>query len=251
MTKPLALTAAAAAALTLTAFAAACPASAQGREALIQAAVAAPDRPQGDTDRDHRRRPAITLEISPVQPGDDVLDLSAGGGYMTRLYSSLVGPDGHATAQNPPSMMDRAPQIADALAAMADERGNVSSMVADAGDLDAPDGAYDVVAITLSYHDRVNAGDTEAMDREVFRVLKPGGAYFIVDHNAEAGSGTRDTSTLHRIDKEYVRAQVEAAGFTLDRESHAMENPDDPLTGRNRMEEGSSQFAYVFVKPAS
>ena len=74
------------------------------------------------------------------------------------------------------------------------------------------------------------------------------GRYFIVDHNAEAGSGNRDTQTLHRIDKAYVQAEVEAAGFVLESESHAMENPNDTLGGE-RDNAGSSQFALTFVKP--
>jgi predicted methyltransferase len=244
----LALTAAGAAALTLAALGSQ-EARAQDRAALIEAALAAPDRPDSDKERDARRRPAISLEISPVQPGDRVLDLSSGGGYMTRLYSSLVGPEGHVTAQNAPGMLERAPQLASVFEEMSAARGNVDLMVAPADALTAEDGSYNVVAITLSYHDRVNAGDAAGMNAEAFRVLEPGGRYFIVDHNAEAGSGMRDTQTLHRIDKEHVRAEVEAAGFSLESESHAMENPDDPLTGSNRDDAGSSQFAYTFVKP--
>jgi predicted methyltransferase len=34
----------------------------------------------------------------------------------------------------------------------------------------------------------------------VYKALKPGGVFLIVDHVAEAGSGMRDTDTLHRID---------------------------------------------------
>jgi predicted methyltransferase len=244
----LALSAVCAASLTLAAVASP-GALAQDRAALIEAALAAPDRPDTDKERDARRRPAISLEISPVQPGDRVLDLSSGPGYMARLYSSLVGPEGHVTAQNPPGILERAPQIAGVFEEMAASRGNVDLMLAPADALSAEDGAYDVVAITLSYHDRVNAGDSAAMTAQAFRVLKPGGHYFIVDHNAEAGSGTRDTQSLHRIDKEYVRAEVEAAGFRLESESNAMENPNDPLTGSNRDDAGSSQFAYTFVKP--
>jgi predicted methyltransferase len=248
MNKSLAVAAAAAAVFTAAALGSA--ALAQDRAALIEAALAAPDRTDAERERDQRRRPAISLDTSPVQPGDRVLDLSSGPGYMARLYASLVGPEGHVTAQNPPAMLERAPQIATVFEEMAAARGNVDLMLAPAGALTAEDASYDVVAITLSYHDRVNGGDSAAMNAEAFRVLKPGGRYFIVDHNAEAGSGARDTQTMHRIDKAYVQVEVEAAGFTLESESHAMENPNDTLTGGNRDDAGSSQFALTFVKPA-
>jgi predicted methyltransferase len=242
------LAAAAAAAFSLAALAPA-QARAEDRAAVIQAALAAPDRTDGEKARDQRRRPAISLQISPVKPGDRVLDLASGGGYMTRLYATLVGPKGHVTAQNAPAMMERAPQMADGFKAMIAAHPNVDLMLAPTDALTAPDASYDVVAITLNYHDMVNANASAAMNKEAFRVLKHGGHYFIVDHNAQAGSGKRDTSTLHRIDKEYVRAEVEASGFKLESESHAMENPSDPLTGGNRDDAGSSQFAYTFVKP--
>jgi predicted methyltransferase len=238
---------------TATAFALASlavPAAAQDRAALATAAVAAPDRPDSDKERDQRRRPAASLEASPVEPGDRVLDLSSGPGYMARLYSSLVGPEGHVTAQNPPGMLERAPQIAGVFEEMAAARGNIDHMVAPANALTAEDASYDVVAITLSYHDRVNAGDVEAMNAEAYRVLKPGGSYFIVDHMAPEGSGASATSEFHRIEGAFVRAQVESAGFEFVSESDALKNPADPLTGGNRDDAGSSQFAYTFVKPA-
>ncbi len=218
----------------------------EDRAALAEAAVAAPDRPQGDLDRDVRRRPAASLTASPVEPGDRVLDLSSGGGYMARLYSSLVGPEGHVTAQNPAAFAERAGPAIDQLIA---DHGNVDHMLAPAGELTAEDASYDVVAITLSYHDRVNAGDVEAMNAEAFRVLKPGGSYFIVDHMAPEGSGATMTSESHRIESAFVRTQVEAAGFVFESESDALHNAADPLTGGNRDEAGSSQFALTFVKP--
>ncbi len=244
------LVVAAAAALSLTAFASSVVVAQDAdRAAKIAEALAASDRTQGELDRDARRRPAASLEASPVQTGDRVLDLTSGPGYMARLYAVLVGPEGHVTAQNPPAMMERAPQIADVFTEMAASRGNVDHMLAPASALTAEDGSYDVVSITLSYHDRVNAGDAEAMNAEAFRVLKPGGQYFIVDHMAGEGTGSSTTAEAHRIEKAFVIQQVEAAGFTFEGESDLLLNPDDPLTGE-RDEAGSSQFAITFVKPS-
>src|SRR5438045_7290225 len=66
----------------------------------IQAAVADPNRPKADTDRDAARRPAQMLMASGVKQGDKVVELSPGGGYMTRLFSKLAGPSGHIYAAN-------------------------------------------------------------------------------------------------------------------------------------------------------
>ena len=71
----------------------------------------------------------------------------------------------------------------------------------------------------------------------VFRDLKPGGVYLVVDHVAQTGSGVRDTDTLHRIDPAVVKREVEAAGFRLEAES-------DLLSRRH-----TDQFVFKFRKP--
>jgi predicted methyltransferase len=49
----------------------------------------------------------------------------------------------------------------------------------------------------------------------------------VIDHAAEAGSGLRDTKTLHRIDPAAIKAEVTAAGFTYAGESRILANPGD------------------------
>ena len=79
----------------------------------------------------------------------------------------------------------------------------------------------------------------------------------IVDHAAPAGSGftdtkSDDTKSLHRIDPEIVKAQVEAAGFKFVAESRVLENLSDDHAKsavdpsiRNRTE----RFVFKFQKP--
>lgn len=45
----------------------------------------------------------------------------------------------------------------------------------------------------LYYHDLSHI-DADVLNRKILDALRPGGAYFIIDHNAEPGSGMRDTS---------------------------------------------------------
>jgi predicted methyltransferase len=86
----------------------------------------------------------------------------------------------------------------------------------------------------------------------VFDALKPGGIYFVLDHAAEAGSGTRDTNTLHRIDEEAVKSEVKAAGFELVGESKILRNKDDPHTAKvfePPIQGHTDQFILKFRKP--
>jgi predicted methyltransferase len=73
-----------------------------------------------------------------------------------------------------------------------------------------------------------------------------------VDHVAEAGSGLRDTDTLHRIDPAIVRKQVTAAGFVFEGESRVLRNPADThrTTVFDKSIQGhTDQFVYRFRKP--
>jgi predicted methyltransferase len=86
----------------------------------------------------------------------------------------------------------------------------------------------------------------------VFDALKPGGIYLIIDHAAAAGSGMRDTDTLHRIDPAIVKKQVTAAGFVFDGESKLLANAGDdhskPVFDQS-IRRHTDQFIYKFRKP--
>jgi predicted methyltransferase len=94
--------------------------------------------------------------------------------------------------------------------------------------------------------------DIAAFNRAVFRALKPGGVFLVIDHVAAAGSWLRDTDTLHRIDPEAIRTEVTAAGFVLEAQSDLLRNPEDahalPVFDpaiRHR----TDQIVYKFRKP--
>jgi predicted methyltransferase len=173
------------------------------------------------------------MAFAGLRPGLKVADFMSGGGYYTRLFSDVVGPKGHVyavlsagMARNcKPSEFEGTHQV---------ERDasyrNVTVMTEPVMQFAAPE-ALDVVFTNQNYHDlhdAMNEGaDVVAVDRAVFRALKPGGRFVIIDHVAEAGSGIRDTETLHRIDPAAIRREVEAAGFVLEAEGDGLRNPAD------------------------
>jgi predicted methyltransferase len=115
----------------------------------------------------------------------------------------------------------------------------------------------DVVWTTLNYHDFKNSkvGESDAAtltNAAAFKALKPGGYYFIVDHQAAKGAGSSVTSTLHRIEDAAVISEVKAAGFVLDRESPILRHPADDHTLKVQ-ESGirgkTDQFVLRFRKP--
>ena len=215
--------------------------------AAIAAAVADSLRPAADTARDGERKPAEIVAFAGVKPGSVVAEIAPGGGYYTRVLAKSVGPNGKVYALMPAFFANR-PGGLDAINALAAQYGNIEVVVIDyaATKLAQP---VDLVWTTENYHDLAN-GDIGAVNKWAFDALKPGGIYFVEDHDAP-GAGTTVTSTLHRIDAAAVKEQVGAAGFALEAESDLLDNPNDPHTANPReVEPTSDKFALRFRKPA-
>jgi predicted methyltransferase len=213
----------------------------------IAAAVANPARPDADRARDEDRKPAEIVAFAGVEPGMTIAEIAPGGGYYTRVLARSVGPQGKVYALMPAFFANR-PGGLDGINALAAELGNVEVVVVDYAttELAAP---ADLVWTTENYHDMAN-GDIAAVNSWAFKVLKPGGIYFVEDHSAP-GTGLSATSTLHRIDPAAVEEQVTAAGFALEAESDLLVNPADPLDVNPRaVTEGvSTKFAHRYRKP--
>ena len=60
----------------------------------LAAALADPDR-AAEAGADARRKPGEILAFAGLAPGDKVVDLIPGGGYFTKIFSKVVGPEGH------------------------------------------------------------------------------------------------------------------------------------------------------------
>ncbi len=225
----------------------------------IGTAVDAPSRPAQDRALDAGRRPDQMLAFFGIQPGMKVGEIFAGGGYTTQLLSAAVGPDGTVYAQNPVFPPERK-QIGDAFQARLKnpQLKNVAAISKsyDADDLlGAPDGSLDAVVTNMNYHDLVLfKADREKINGAVFKALKPGGEYCIVDHSAKAGSGANDVK-LHRIDEAFVISEVEKSGFKLAAASSALRHPEDDRTwvtnpkGAGARRGTSDRFMLKFVKP--
>jgi predicted methyltransferase len=197
----------------------------------IAAAVADTSRPQTDRGTDAYRKPAETLAFSGIKPDDKVGELFPGGGYYTRMLSDVVGPEGKVYALETTRWADSFE--ADKKMASEKGRGNVHLTATAFGTFDIPE-KIDLFWITQNYHDlhiaKYGAVDMAVFNKHVFDALKPGGTYFIVDHQANAGTTEAQIADLHRIEKAQIIREVEAAGFKFAGENAAIANPADDHT---------------------
>ena len=203
---------------------AACSTVAAPPTADLTTVLSDPLRPAADVARDADRKPIELMQFAGVRPGMKIAELAPGGGYFTRLLTGAVGPGGRVYAISS--------RVSPALQELAAQRPNLAVTVAQPGTIPVTE-PVDIVWTTLNYHDFKNnktpsGGDlAQALNAEAFRALKPGGIYLIVDHQAAAGAGASQTSTLHRIEDAVVRSEVEAAGFKLDASSDLLQHPAD------------------------
>lgn len=222
------------------------------------AAVAATDRAEADRALDAGRHPAAMLAFFEIAEGQRVAELGAGGGYTSELLARVVGPTGVVFGQNSRFILDRfaqqpwsarleKPVMKHVVRA---DREFDDPLPPEAHDLDA-------VIVVLFYHDTVWQGtDRARMNAAVFRALRPGGIYGIVDHSGRAGTGTTETQTLHRIEERVVRDEITAAGFRFVAAADFLRNPADTRDWNDSPREAgarrgtSDRFVLKFVKPA-
>lgn len=223
----------------------------------IRAVVDAPDREAEDRALDAGRRPAELLAFAGIQPGMKVAELAAGGGYTTELLARAVGPSGVVYGHNTAWILEK---IADKrwTARLAKPTNkNVVKITRDFDDPLPPEAKeLDAVVINLFYHDTFwLKADRAKMNAAVFRALKPGGVYVVVDHSGRPGTGSSEVQSLHRVEEPVVRAEVTRAGFELAADADFLRNADDKRdwsTAPNAAADKrgtSDRFVLKFVKP--
>ncbi len=231
----------------------------QFSQAALDSALADPGRKDHGAADDARRKPGPLIALAGVKPGDKVVDLIPGSGYWTRIFSKVVGPTGKVYAIWPEAYAKEAAGDVTKMQELAagSYYGNIVVQVQPGAALTTPE-PVDVVWTSQNYHDYpdkfMGGNNPSVLNRAVFKILKPGGTYFIIDHMAKPGRGLSDTDTLHRIDPEAVKQEVEAAGFKFAGQSDVLLNPKDPLDTPvfdKSIRGHTSQFALKFVKPAS
>lgn len=250
--------------------------------AYVSAAVADPSRPDQDRQRDADRKPAEVIAFAGIKPGDKLADFIPGRGYYTRIFCKLVGDGGHVYAISVPFKRSGPPPADKPAEAVGGEpcsnitTSSLKPRMVPAPELwsssDDPGGVYeywatspaaenftaaeplDLIWTSENYHDLHNAAfgspNLLTVGKALLNALKPGGILIVEDHAAEAGSGARDSETLHRIDPAEVRREVIAAGFAFVAASPLLHHADDPHAVKaHAMHDRTDRFLLKFRKP--
>ena len=217
---------------------------------IIAQAVADPSRPAAQRATDADRKPAETLAFAGVKPGMVVGEFYPGTGYFSRMLARVVGPSGHVYGLENERWMK--PEDAAKLSGLP----GITIDRAPFGTVRFPR-PLDIAWVTQNYHDlkiaEYGSVDTAVFDRAVYAALKPGGTFFVLDHEAPAGTDLAAIARLHRIERTQVIREVTAAGFRLVAEGNFLRRPADDHSLSifdKRIQGHTDQYALKFLKPA-
>jgi predicted methyltransferase len=196
-------------------------------QGAIAAALAGPQRSETNRARDAYRHPAQTLAFFGLTPSAHVIELWPGGGWYSEVLApvlrdagslSAVVPSGQG-ATNYRAFLATQPSVFD--------RVQVVEVQPPATLTLGPDASADMVLTFRNFHNWVSGGFAGELTAAVFRVLKPGGVYGVVEHRAKPGTTLEESKQSGYVSEEIIIDLATKAGFVLDARSEVNANPKD------------------------
>lgn len=218
----------------------------------IRSALTDKSRPMEARLRDDGRMVELILKEAAAKPGDRVLDIASGSGYLALLFSALVGEKGHVDIHNTPGWIAQFPSMDPDGQKARIKQPNIGWITLPWNEIDAPDNSYDLIVLGQVYHDIIlESGDFEMLNKRFFNMLKPGGHIVIEDHDAIPEMYLGQQANLHRISHGDVTGQLLRAGFR-ETDMILMESPYDDRrfnVFRPGVRGRTDRFIAVFEKP--
>ncbi len=165
--------------------------------------------------REVRDRQAEILAELKIVDGSTVADVGAGTGLYTLPFADAVGAKGHVFA------VDVQPYFLDHIRARAAKAGHehVTPIKATASSAGLPAAGVDLIFMCDAYH---HVEQPQAYLASLKAAVAPGGRLVIVDYR-RGPEGTWRHGHIRATPAEF-RAEIEAAGFVLDREVELLED---------------------------
>ncbi|GGE87444.1 class I SAM-dependent methyltransferase [Massilia psychrophila] len=206
--------------------------AAQADDAL-KAAMSASHRSTANVARDVARHPYETLTFFGIAPTMTVVELSPGAGWYTEILAPYLRDKGLLIAagatikpENRSATMFMQKLNANAAAF---DKVRIGVFEPPLTYAIAPANSADMVLTFRYVHNWVGMGDDklQALLKNVYTVLKPGGVFGVVDHRLPASMKQDAKASSGYVHEAYVIKMVESAGFKLAAKSEINANPKD------------------------
>ena len=168
--------------------------------------------------RQEKRAPLVGpwIDALGLKPGDRVLDVGAGPGFVSMMLADRVGHTGIVYA------VDRSADALAYLERLRKERDvpQIRCIVADGAALDAPNLSIDAALVTMMLH---HAEDPIGILHRLAQLLPPGGSAVLAEFLPE-GSPEQGPPKDHRISPEKLQSWCKEAGLAVLDTHHQSEN---------------------------
>ena len=227
----------------------------EATEEKIRAAMKADIRTEAEVERDRNRKPVQTLQFFGLQDDMKVLELLPGGGWYSKILAPTLADKGDyhvAIGTN---------RVKERLTGKAGMKFNVLETETN---IRRPEGSrfyvmdpftiseknFDIVFTFRNYHNFAEQG-RRAMNEAVFKALKPGGVYAVVDHTTRHME-PQNSENRRRVDPVLAIKEIQEAGFVFVDYSDLHYRADDELryeVGRRSVSGNTDRWTFKFVKP--
>lgn len=225
-------------------------------ETKVAAALAAESRPAADRERDPNRLPLETLKFFGLKDDMHVLELAPGGGWYTRVLAPVLAENGKLY------LAIGANRVAQKV--LVEPGFERVEPLETSDNLNRPDGSrfylvddfdfgvtgLDMVLTFRNLHN-FDTDSRAIINSAVFKSLKHGGLYGVVDHTRRHME-MPDDENRRRIDPVLVIREMLAHGYEFVDYSDLHFRADDELeyeVGRRSVSGNTDRFTLLFRKP--
>ena len=225
-------------------------------DAKVEAALAAEARPQTDRDRDRNRRPLETLNFFGLKDNMRVLELLPGGGWYTRVLAPILAENGKlyvaigAGRVSERLLSQPGFEQVERLETTSNLHRPEGSRFYTVDDFDFGVTGLDMVVTFRNLHN-FDANGRATVNSQVFKALKSGGLYGVVDHTRRHMEAD-DPENRRRLDPVLAIKDILAQGFEFVDYSTLHFRADDELeyeVGRRSVTGNTDRFTLLFRKP--
>jgi predicted methyltransferase len=225
-------------------------------KAKLESAMTADVRSSEEIDRDRNRKPVETLEFFGLRDDMKVVELFPGGGWYTKLLAPVLAENGEfyiaygtaralAGVKGQPGFEKVQAIAGDSKISRAEGARFYTASNIDLGITDV-----DMVLTFRNYHN-FDAPSRNALNQSVFKALKSGGIYAVVDHTRRHMQED-NYENRRRLDPVLAIKEILAAGFEFVDYSPLHYRPDDELiyeVGRKTVTGNTDRWTLKFRKP--
>ena len=222
----------------------------------IKQAMDADIRTEAERDRDRNRKPVETLEFFGLKDDMKVVELFPGGGWYTKLLAPTLAENGKfyvafGATRVAGSLADKPGfENMKVLGEKAELGRAEGSRFYHARNTDMDVKNADIVFTFRNYHN-FDEESRAAINASVFKALKRGGIYAVVDHTRRHMQEL-DNENIRRFDPVLAIKEIQAAGFEFVDYSDLHYRADDELrfeVGRRSVTGNTDRWTLKFRKP--